>query len=226
HSCIERPIDGRDQEVDDARLRTQGLENLRVPLLTGLARTVTLGEGEEEAVCIDVVFSPSVLAVALHGETGHEGPQMQAPELTKFVRMRLVELALKNAEDDLGYRLGRDYTLPRGVPYRGGVGGGKQPVPMPNLRKMMAAVEHAQRRKQESVAPGPWRSKRSAAGLANNAKIEEIADVSDGKAEAPLIKKGFLNRKPFLWTVAARAALSWTYCGRKRSPAFRGAAYG
>ena len=70
HPTIERPIDGRDKEVSDEILRTRGLENLRVPLLTGLARTVVVGDDDTEAVCIDVVFSPAVLAVALHGEAG------------------------------------------------------------------------------------------------------------------------------------------------------------
>ena len=206
HPIIERPLDPGDREVDDAHLRTRGLENLRVPLLTGLARTVVLPGGEgEEAVCIDVVFNPAVLAIALAGteEEVEEGegakPRLKRavgkdgdidPDLAKFVRIRVVELALKNAEEDLNYKIGRNYTLPRGVTYRGGVGGGKQPVPMPQLRQLAAAVEAERKHKQMAAAPGPWRSKRDAAGLANTARIEELPADGGGK---PLLKKGFLN---------------------------------
>lgn len=201
HPCIERPLDGRDMEVDDERLRTQGLENLRVPLLAGVPRTVAApvsNGADEEAICVDVVFSPAVLAVALHGEEGRsEATWSQNPELTKFVRVRLAELALKNAEEELRYPIGRHYTLPRGLSYKGGIGGGRQPVPMPNLRKLAAAVEAAKRQKEAQAAPGPWRSKRDAAGLANHARIEEVeseaAKAGAKKPGAPLLKKGFLN---------------------------------
>lgn len=205
HPVIERPLDPGDHEVDDRHLRTRGLENLRVPLLTGVARTVVLPGGEDEAVCIDVVFNPAVLDVAAADVGEEEGDAKQPrvkkgvgkdgdinPDLAKFVRIRVVELALKNAEEDLGYRLGRNYTLPRGVAYRGGVGGGKQPVPLPALRKLAAAVEAERRHKETAAAPGPWRSKRDAAGLANTARIEELDDYDGAKAK-PLIKKGFLN---------------------------------
>ena len=208
HPVIERPLDPQDREVNDAHLRTRGLENLRVPLLTGLARTVVIPGGEgEEAVCIDVVFNPAVLAVALAGTEDEvddgEGakPRLKRavgkdgdidPDLAKFVRIRVVELALKNAEDDLHYKIGRNYTLPRGVTYRGGVGGGKQPVPMPQLRQLAAAVEAERQRKEMAAAPGPWRSKRDAAGLANTARIEELP-ADGGSGGKPLLKKGFLN---------------------------------
>jgi uncharacterized membrane protein YgcG len=217
HPTIERPIDGRDKEVSDELLRTRGLENLRVPLLTGLARTIVAGDGESEAVCIDVVFSPAVLAVALHGEPGGTvaataaaidatggAPKPSAPaaagsiapDLIKFVRVRLVELALKNAEDDLGYKLPRGtHTLPRGVSYKGGVGGKQgQPVPMPQLRKLSAALEANRERQAKMTEPsGPWRSKRDAAGLSSTGKIQELASMDDDRSEKPLIKKGFLN---------------------------------
>ena len=60
------------------------LENLRVPLLTGEPRTVLL-TNDEEAVCIDVVFNPAVLYVALAGvgeeqEDGDESkPRVKRP---------------------------------------------------------------------------------------------------------------------------------------------------
>ena len=216
HPTIERPLDGRDKEVDDTVLRTRGLDNLRVPLLTGLPRTVVMADGESEAVCIDVVFAPSVLAAALHGEEhakhhhaaaadasmcvgllSSPGPAAAlSPELIKFMRVRLVELALKNAEEDLGYKLPRGtHTLPRGVSYKGGVAGKQgQPVPMPQLRKFSAAV--AAKKKHEAAAttaPGPWRSKRDAAGLSTSGKIQELDRLEDDRADTPLMKKGFLN---------------------------------
>ena len=217
HPTIERPIDGRDKEVSDEILRMRGLENLRVPLLTGLARTVVVGDDDTEAVCIDVVFSPAVLAVALHGEAGGVTAAAAAainatggaptpsspaatgsisPDLVKFVRVRLVELALKNAEEDLGYKLPRGtHTLPRGVSYKGGVGGKQgQPVPMPQLRKLSVALEKNREREAQMAAPsGPWRSKRDAAGLSSTGKIQELASMDDDRSEKPLLKKGFLN---------------------------------
>ena len=50
---------------------------------------------------------------------------LRAADQPRRAAIFLVELALKNAEEDIGYRLGRNFTLPRGVSYRGGVGGGK-----------------------------------------------------------------------------------------------------
>ena len=109
HPIIERPLRPDDREVDDVHLRTRGLENLRVPLLTGVARTVLLSGTEEEAVCMDVVFNPAVLDVALAGASEVDAddeskPKVKKavgkngdidPDLAKFVRIRIIELALK-----------------------------------------------------------------------------------------------------------------------------------
>ena len=204
HPIIERPLDGSDHEVGEEHMKIRGLENLRVPLATGTARTVALNGGVEEAVCFDVVFSPAVLAVALpEGEPEEAADDevssgrhtlTQDPMVTRGVRIRLVELALKNAEEDLGYKLGRQYTLPRGVSYKGGVGGGRQPVPINMLRQLIAAKEAEEKHKQGAFASGPWRSKKEAAGLSTRGKIEELASMDDdAKAKAPLLKKGFLS---------------------------------
>ena len=40
-----------------------GVDNLRVPLLSGVPRTVLL-PGGEEAICVDIMFNPAVLYVA------------------------------------------------------------------------------------------------------------------------------------------------------------------
>ena len=203
---IERPLTPDDKEVGDAHLRTRGVDNLRVPLLSGVPRTVLL-PGGEEAICVDIMFNPAVLYVAGadadadDDEVADSGkPKIKKgvgkdgdvdPDLAKFVRIRIIELALKNAEEELGYKIGRNYTLPRGVSYRGGIGGGKMPVPCTNLKRLAAAVAHEKKAKATQAAPGPWRSKRDAAGLANSSRIEELPDVN--AKEKPLIKKGFLN---------------------------------
>ena len=114
------------------------------------------------------------------------------------MRIRLVELALAHAEEDLQYKLGRGYTLPRGLSYRGGVSGGKQPVPLNALRQLVAAKEALGRQAALEAAPGPWRSKREAAGMSTRSKIEELSSARDveeaeRRASAPLLKKGFLN---------------------------------
>jgi hypothetical protein len=206
HPVIERPLDPADREVGDDHLRTRGLENLRVPLATGTARTIAVPGSDEEAVCFDVVFSPAVLAVALPPgsedtpsgascDAGSSTP-MQDPMLTRVVRMRLVELALKNAQEELKYPLGRasDVKLPRGLTYKGGVDGSRQPVPIPMLRQLIAAKKAAERQKEVEAAPGPWRSRRDAAGLSTRAKIEELdVDETERRKAEPLIKKGFLN---------------------------------
>ena len=181
HPSIERPQNAREQEVDDSHLHNLGIDNLRVPLLTGPPRTLVL-PGEAEAVCMDVVFSPAVLSVALPpadapaapGEV--DPPPSRAQLLGRTVRARLVELALKNAEDDLGYKLGRASTLPRGVAYKGGIGGGRTPVPMTLLRQLTAAAA-AQASKGSAGSVGPWSSKREQAGLSTRAKIEELGSA-------------------------------------------------
>ena len=199
HSAIDRPIDGRDKEVDDSVLRTRGIDNLRVPLLTSAVRTVALAGGDEEAVCFDVVFNPAVLAVALPGGDKQNANSAAAangidPALSKFVRVRLIELALTNAERELGYKLGRDYTLPKSATYKGGIGGGNKPVPCGELRQFIARKEAAAQQSQQHEAPGPWSSKRAAAGKTTRGKIEELDSFEDGdKASAPLLKKGFFS---------------------------------
>ena len=45
---------------------------------------------------------------------------------------------------------------------------------MANLRKLIASIAAEKRAKEAHNAPGPWRSKREAAGLASSAKIEEL----------------------------------------------------
>merc|ERR1719240_2220201 len=66
---------------------------------------------------------------------------------------------------------------------------------MPQLRNLSAAAaaqkQHEERARSE--APGPWRSKRDAAGLSSTGKIQELASMDDDTSEKPLLKKGFLN---------------------------------
>lgn len=201
HSAIQRPLDGRDKEVDDGILRTRGIDNLRVPLLISPVRTVALAGGEEEAVCFDVIFSTAVLAVALPGGTAEEANSAAAangidPALSKMVRIRLVELALSHAEQDLGYKLGRNFTLPKAATYKGGVSGGRQPVPCNALRNLIAAQEAAQQQQQEHASAGPWRSRREAAGQTTRPKIQELASFEDEPTNnEPLLKKGFLAKQ-------------------------------
>ena len=208
HPSVERPLDGCDREVEDSLLRARGVDNLRVPLLTGTPRTVEVPDSEQDAICFDVVFSPAVLAVALDDESAKAASM--APGLCKFVRVRLVDLAIKNAEEELGYKLGRNYTLPRGLTFKGGVGGGRQPVPLPALRQLSAQKAAMEAAKAASVSSGPWRSKKAAAGLSTRNKIEEInvgVDLAqhDRRAAAPILKKGFLN------TQVVPLSPSWRY---------------
>ena len=203
HPAIQRPLNPADQEVENGVLRTRGIDNLRVPLLLSPVRTVPLGgDDEEEAVCFDVMFNTAVLDVALPGGASEDANSAAAahgidPALSKMVRMRLVELALSHAEQDLGYKLGRAYTLPKNASYKGGVGGGRQPVPCQALRNLIAAQEAAELQVQQHAAAGPWKSKREAAGQTTRAKIEELASFEDDRLEErrqqPLIKKGFLS---------------------------------
>ena len=203
HPAIQRPLNPADQEVEDGVLRTRGIDNLRVPLLLSPVRTVALGgDDDEEAVCFDVMFNSAVLDVALPGGASEDANSAAAahgidPALSKMVRMRLVELALSHAEQDLGYKLGRAYTLPKNASYKGGVGGGRQPVPCQALRNLISAQEAAELQAQQHAAAGPWKSKREAAGQTTRAKIEELASFEDDRLEErrqqPLIKKGFLS---------------------------------
>ena len=104
HDAVDRPLDASDREVGDAHLSELGVDNLRVPLLCGPVRTFVAGG--EEAVVIDVVFSPAVLAVALPPPPADEDAPTNAERKThamaRMVRHRLAELARKNAEEELG----------------------------------------------------------------------------------------------------------------------------
>lgn len=111
------------------------------------------------------------------------------------MRFRLIELALSNAEEELGYKLERNVTLPRGVSYKGGVKGSKAPVPMPALRQLSEAVAAEERMKALKEETGPWRSRRAEAGIEARPapKIEEM-DEPVARAPKPLaVKKGFLT---------------------------------
>ena len=45
HPAIDRPIDAQDRPVSDDHLDSMGVDNLRVPLLSGVPRTVLLPGG-------------------------------------------------------------------------------------------------------------------------------------------------------------------------------------
>eukprot|EP00966_Prymnesium_polylepis_P125833 2909802-Prymnesium_polylepis.1 len=79
HPSVGRPINPQDQEMPDEHLELRGIDNLRVPLLTGAARTHVLPNGEGEAICFDVVFCHKVIEIALvvppePGEEPKDGP--------------------------------------------------------------------------------------------------------------------------------------------------------
>ena len=204
HPAVDRPMDAQDRPVSDEHLDAMGVDNLRVPLLTGPARVV--GD-DDETICVDVVFHPACLRVSLPPEPqpddGPKEKRMQA--LGQHVRGRLVELALKNVEEDLDVKLGRDYTLPRNVRYKGGVGPDKRPAPMGMLRQMAAAQAAEAAQKELAAAPGPWKSNRKKVGLEAREppRIVELSGDGGGgagaeaarssKPKAPAVKKGFLN---------------------------------
>lgn len=201
HPSVGRPIDPMDREVPDEHLELRGIDNLRVPLLTGAPRTYVLPNGEGEAICVDVVFNPVVLKIALvtddpdAREPGAPAPHSQAVMLGKMVRMRVVEMALKNAEEELAYPLGRNCTLPKGASYKGGVNGTKHPVAIPGLRQLSEQLVVEQRMKEMKKTAGPWRSKREAVGLDSRdaPKIQEIEPTGGSDSRAPAVKKGFLT---------------------------------
>ena len=100
----------------------RGIDNLRVPILVGTPRSVDTPRGE--ALVLDLVFAPILLERALRR---HEFDDTSAAAVTtRAIRLRLVELAIAHAEEELGYKLPRDYTLPRGrlpggANYKGGL---------------------------------------------------------------------------------------------------------
>ena len=199
HPAIDRPIDAQDRPVSDDHLDSMGVDNLRVPLLTGPARVI----GEDESCCMDVIFHPAVLRISLPPEPqADDGPQQKRRQaLGKHVRQRLVELALKNVEEDLNVKLGRDYTLPRNIKYKGGVGPEKRPVPLAVLRQMVAGKAAEAAHKELAAAPGPWRTNHKKVGLERReapriVELEEegsVLDAATKKAPAAGVKKGFLN---------------------------------
>lgn len=65
HPTLQRPLDARECQVSEEHLQLRGVDNLRVPLLTGAARTHVLPRGEGEAICVDVVFCVEVIRIAL-----------------------------------------------------------------------------------------------------------------------------------------------------------------
>ena len=199
HPAIDRPIDAQDRPVSDDHLDSMGVDNLRVPLLTGPARVI----GEDESCCMDVVFHPAVLRISLPPEPqADDGPQQKRRQaLGQHVRQRLVELALKNVEEDLDVKLGRDYTLPRNIKYKGGVGPEKRPVPLAVLRQMVAGKAAEAAHKELAAAPGPWRTNHKKVGLERReapriVELEEegsVLDAATKQVPAAGVKKGFLN---------------------------------
>ena len=112
------------------------------------------------------------------------------------MRLRLIELALTNAEEEFGYKLGRNFSLPRGVTYKGGVSGSRTPVPMPALRQLSESIAAEERMKQLKETAGPWKSKRSEAGLGSGRAAPKIVEMAGGAAGATKksgVKKGFLT---------------------------------
>ena len=177
HPAIDRPMDAQDRPVSDDHLDSMGVDNLRVPLLTGPARVI----GEDESVAMDVVFHPAVLRVSLPPEPqADDGPkQKRLQALGQHVRQRLVELALKNVEEDLSVKLNRDYTLPRNLKYKGGIGPEKRPMPLAVLRQMVAGKAAEAARKELAAAPGPWRSNRNKVGLKKR-EAPRIVELEEG----------------------------------------------
>ena len=208
HQVIGMPQDAKDQPVSEEHLDTHGIDNLRVPPPVGPARSVTLGGGTSEALVTDVVFCTSVLRIAMQSPDEDEiatgDPRARrAAAHGRFMRSRLVELAIKNVEEELGgAKLGRDFTLPRGnleggANYKGGVGDRRAtPIPMLELKRLQQM--NVARRKDEELAaaPGPWRSNRAKVGMNNRPapKIEEV-DSQEGTSGSnkPVIKKGFFK---------------------------------
>lgn len=205
NGAVGMPQDAKDQPVTEEHLDTRGIDNLRVPLVVGPARSVTMGGGTSEALVSDVVFCQPVLRIAMlspdEDEFATGDPRARrAAAHARFMRSRLVELAIKNVEDELGgAKLGRDFTLPRGTleggaNYKGGVGDRRAtPVPMLDLKRLQQ-MQAAQRRHEElAAAPGPWRSNRAKVGMDNRPapKVEEVGEPR-GRG-APAIQKGFFN---------------------------------
>lgn len=67
---------------------------------------------------------------------------------------------------------------------------------MPALRQLSEALAAEEKRKELKQTAGPWRSKRSEAGLGSGRaapKIEEVESPTGGEARAVTVKKGFLT---------------------------------
>lgn len=92
HSSVGLPINAADREVSEEHLQLRGIDNLRVPLLTGPARTHVLPDGDGEAICVDVVFCEPVLKIALvvapenGAKTDSPPPSQHAIQLGKVSR--------------------------------------------------------------------------------------------------------------------------------------------
>jgi len=182
---IGMPQNAKEQPVDAEHLDAHGIDNLRVPLLVGPARSVTSGGGTSEALVTDVVFCAPVIRIAMlspdEDELAAGDPRARRAAMHgRFMRSRLVELAIKNVEDELGgAKLGRDFTLPRGTleggaNYKGGVGARRAtPVPMLDLKRLQRQAGAQRAHEELAAAPGPWRSSRAKVGL-DARKIEEV----------------------------------------------------
>ena len=97
HNAVDRPIDAKDEPVSDAHIDARGVDNLRVPLLTGPLRTIALGEGDAEAYVMDVVFNPCVVTPALPQEEPPHGDALaqRRVQLGRAVRSTLRRLSLR-----------------------------------------------------------------------------------------------------------------------------------
>ena len=191
HSALGPPIHPSGEPATPEHMDARGIDNLRVPILVGTPRSVDTPRGE--ALVLDLVFAPILLERALRR---HEFDDTSAAAVTtRAIRLRLVELAIAHAEEELGYKLPRDYTLPRGrlpggANYKGGLADdGLRPVPMAALRQLIAQVEANARREALEAAPGPWRSNHAA--LAREVRLAEPTKVS--APSAGVLKRGFLN---------------------------------
>mmetsp|Transcript_38445 Transcript_38445/g.83653 ORF Transcript_38445/g.83653 Transcript_38445/m.83653 type:complete len:422 (-) Transcript_38445:265-1530(-) len=102
-------------KIDDDHLDNRGLSNLQIPLLVGPARAMEDSSGNP-AIAVDVVYHPSLVSRALNGT-----PQHPAKHFIGY----LVDLALKNVEEDMGVKIEKELSKVKILPncrYKGPAG--------------------------------------------------------------------------------------------------------
>ena len=82
HSALEPPLNARDEPVSAEHIDVHGIDNLRVPVLTGPLRTIAVGDADEE-VCVPPVHVARiyelVVIYSMHGTYDLPAHVVRAP---------------------------------------------------------------------------------------------------------------------------------------------------